>query len=92
MRRLFVTTIGVGVLSFTAFVLERLALTDILHGEPDLQLEWAVVNAAFLPVVLFHVLGLVCVVVALRRLGGTQKSVRDGGQEAEAADQPAGCC
>jgi hypothetical protein len=92
MRRLVVATIGVGVLSFGVFILERFALTDILHGEPDLQLEWAVVNAAFLPVVLFHVLGLVCVVVALRRLGGVQKSVRDGAQEADAAHQPADGC
>lgn len=69
MRKILMATIGVGVLSFVAFLLERFALMDIFHGEPDLHLEWMVVNAALLPMVLFHVLGIVSVVVALRHLG-----------------------
>jgi hypothetical protein len=68
-RKIFVATIAVGVLSFAVFVLERLALTDIFHGEPDLSLEWAVVNGAFLPIVLYHVLGIVSLVLALKQLG-----------------------
>ena len=69
MRRpspLFIATIVVGILSLVAFVLERLALTDIFHGEPDASLEWTVVNAALLPIVLFHVLGLVSAAIGLR--------------------------
>jgi len=73
MKKLLGVTIGVGVMSLAAFVFERLALTDIFHGEPDLHLEWAVVNAALLPVALFHLLGLVSLVAAMRRLSGTQR-------------------
>ena len=68
MRKTFIATICLGVLSFAAFVLERLALTDIFHGEPDLDLEWMLVNAALLPILLFHVSGLVSIAIAIRRL------------------------
>ena len=88
MRSIFILTIGVGMLSFAALVLERLALTDILHGEPDLRLEWVVVNAALLPFVLFHVLGLVSVVIAVRRLGLHAGSLSHAAQQANAADRP----
>lgn len=57
MRSIFIATIVVGVISLGTFVLERLALTDIFHGEPDLHLEWKIVNVTLLPVALFHVLG-----------------------------------
>ncbi len=68
-RRLLIAAIVVGVLSFVAFFLERLALTDIFHGEADVHLEWSVVSAAFLPIAFFHVLAIVSLAVALRRLG-----------------------
>ena len=67
-KKLFVATIVVGVLSLAAFGLERLALTDIFHGEADVDLEWTLVNAALLPVALFHVLGLVSAAVGLRHV------------------------
>ena len=89
MRKLLITTIGVGVLSFAAFVLERLALTDIFHGEPDVRLEWALVNAALLPVVLFHILGLTSVIIALRRLGGSAMPLERATQRADMADRSA---
>jgi hypothetical protein len=69
MRKLFITTIAAGVLSLLAFVFERLALADIFHGEPDLNLEWMAVNYAFLPILLFHILAIISVIIALRRMG-----------------------
>lgn len=88
MRRVFVTTIGAGVVSFAAFVLERLALTDIFHGEPDVRLEWTLVNAAFLPIVVFHILGLTSVLIALRRLGTSAAPLARVAQQADAAGRP----
>ncbi len=64
--RLFMATLICGLLSGAAFILERLALTDIFHGEPNTQLEWKLVNAAFLPVVAFHILGIWSVITALK--------------------------
>lgn len=86
MRKVLITTIAVGVLSFVAFVLERLALTDIFHGEPDLQLEWTMVNAAFLPMALFHVFGLVSAVIAVRRLDSA--AGWNAAQQGDASDRP----
>jgi hypothetical protein len=63
-----VVTLIVGVLSLAMFALERLALTDILHGEVDASLEWAVVNITLVPVALFHVLGLICAILSLKLL------------------------
>jgi hypothetical protein len=48
-----------GGFSILAVVMSSLALTDIGHGEPDLSLEWAVLRAAFLVIVLFQVSALV---------------------------------
>jgi len=60
-------TLVLGVLSLAVLVLERLALTDIVHGEPDVTLEWSVVNAAFLPILAFHALAIGAAVQSLRR-------------------------
>lgn len=92
MRKIFIATIVVGMVSLAAFVLERLALTDIFHGEPDPRLEWTLVNAVLLPVVLFHVLGLVSVIIALRRLDGLAVPLARTAQQADAADRPATGC
>ncbi len=73
MKKLFGTTIVVGLLSLVSFVFERLALTDIFHGEPDLSLEWTIVNAALIPLVVFHILGVVSAVFAFRNLGRSSK-------------------
>lgn len=72
-RPLFIATIVFGILSLIAFVFERLALTDIFHGEPDPKLEWTIVNAALLPVLVFHVLGLLSAGIALKSLGDRLK-------------------
>ena len=69
-RKLLVASIAAGVLSTVLFVLERLALTDIFHGEPDLSTEWNVVSLTFLPIFAFHVLSLIASVVALRYVKG----------------------
>jgi hypothetical protein len=59
-------SIVVGLVSLVFFVLERLALTDILHGEPDLGLEWRIVSVSFLPILLFHLISVVAAIAALR--------------------------
>jgi len=67
-KRLLVTSVVFGVLSFGLFVFERLALTDIYHGEPDLSLEWNIVSVSFFPILLFHIISVVAAVVALRKI------------------------
>ncbi len=64
--RLLVASVVLGLLSLGCFVLERLALTDIYHGEPDLSLEWNMVSASFLPILVFHLLSVIAAAVALR--------------------------
>jgi len=58
-----------GVVSFGFFVLERLAMTDIFHGEPDLGLEWNIVSISFLPILVFHLVSVVAAIMALRSVG-----------------------
>jgi hypothetical protein len=48
-----------GGISVLAVVVSYLALTDIGHGESDLSLEWGVLRAAFLVIVLFQASALV---------------------------------
>jgi len=67
-NRLLVTSVVFGILSFGLFVFERLALTDIYHGEPDLSLEWNIVSISFLPILLFHIISVVAAVVTLRKM------------------------
>lgn len=70
-RRLMLITALCGVVSLAAFILGRLAMTDIYHGEDDLNLEWTVVAATFLPVLAFHILAIFTAFVAMRRLGNS---------------------
>ncbi len=51
------TTI-IGVFSVLVFFLEAMALTDIIHGEQDVRLEWQIVSYAQLPMFAFHLLAL----------------------------------
>ena len=67
-RTLLIASLVLGVISLGSFILGRLAITDIFHGEPDLTLEWQIVGVSFLPVLLFHVLALVSLGVALGHL------------------------
>ena len=56
----------IGIISFVLFVLERLALQDIWHGEPDATLEWRIVLLSFLPILLFYISSLVTGVLLLK--------------------------
>ena len=65
-------TTALGVVSAFTVVMTWLALTDIWHGEPDVALEWLVVQVGFVIIPAFHVAALVLLakVIRLRRLGG----------------------
>ena len=86
-KTLFITTIVCGSLSLVTFVLERLALTDIFHVEPDLYLEWGMVNTALVPILLFHFLCLVSAGISLRLL---VSQTNRAAQQADTAGHPAG--
>lgn len=51
-------TMTLGVLSILAGIFAHLALTDIYHGEGDLTLEWNVLRACALIIVMFIALAL----------------------------------
>ena len=53
-----------GVLSVLAVLISHLALTDIRHGEPDLSLEWRVLQISFAVIIAFQVSAL----ITLRRV------------------------
>ena len=61
-----VLTLIMGAPSLVTFILERMPLTDIVHGGVDVTLEWAIVNLVLVPVMLFHGLGLASAIVALK--------------------------
>ncbi|MHC4559587.1 MAG: hypothetical protein ACYS80_20020 [Planctomycetota bacterium] len=48
-----VVVMGFGILSLVAGLFGHLALTDIYHGEPDLTLEWRIVQVAALIILFF---------------------------------------
>ena len=72
-HRLLVASVVFGLVSLGFFILERLAMTDIFHGEPDLTLEWGMVNLSFLPILFFHLLSVVVSLFALRFVKGTRE-------------------
>jgi hypothetical protein len=59
LRRAVLLTLFLGGLAMLAVVASFLALADIGHGESDLTLEWSVLRAAFLVIVLFQISALV---------------------------------
>lgn len=59
LRRAVQLSLLLGGLSILAMVVSGLALTDIGHGEADLTLEWGVLRAALLVIVLFQISALV---------------------------------
>ena len=69
-HRLLVASVVLGSVSTVFFICERLALTDIFHGEPDLTLEWNIVSASFLPILAFHLLSVAAAIAALRFVKG----------------------
>ncbi len=68
LRRAVRLSLFLGGLSLVAVVVSWLALTDIGHGESDLSLEWSVLRAAFLVIVLFQVSALLTLGRVLRVL------------------------
>ncbi len=73
LKRLLLATALLGLVSLLAFILGRLAMTDIFHGESDLTLEWNVVSATFLPVLVFHLLTVFVAFYVLRRLRSMER-------------------
>jgi len=69
-HRLLVASVAFGLLSLGLFILGRLAITDIFHGESDLTLEWRVVSISCLPILFFHVFSVVASLSALRFIKG----------------------
>ena len=59
LRRAVLLSLFLGGLSILAIFVSLLALADIGHGESDLSLEWGVLRAAFLVIVLFQISALV---------------------------------
>jgi uncharacterized BrkB/YihY/UPF0761 family membrane protein len=61
-------TMVLGVLSLIAGVFSHLALTDIAHGGEDLSLEWNVLRASALVVLIFIGFALFTLRKALKQL------------------------
>ena len=59
LRRAVQLSMVLGGISILAVVVSLLALADIGHGESDLSLEWGMLRAAFLVIVLFQVSALI---------------------------------
>lgn len=66
-RTISIISFFLGILSVIALLVSHLALTDIWHGEGDLRLEWSVLQAAAMVIVLFQVFALVTIGRFLRR-------------------------
>lgn len=54
LRRAVRLSLILGGISILGLIMGLLALTDIGHGERDLSLEWGVLRAAFLAIMLFQ--------------------------------------
>ena len=67
-QRVLFTSVALGIVSLGFFIFERLAMTDIFHGEPDLTLEWQIIHISFLPILLFHILAVAAAVYVLRTI------------------------
>lgn len=61
---------ALGLLSLLAVLASHLALTDIYHGEADLNLEWRVLRASFVVVLMFQVFALVTLAKVSRGAAG----------------------
>ena len=72
-QRLLAASAVLGVVSLVAFIFERLAMTDIFHGESDLTLEWQIIHVSFLPILIFHILAVAVSLFAIRAIKGEQK-------------------
>jgi len=61
-------TIALGILSLFAGVMGHLALTDIYHGEGDLSLEWNILRAGAIVLLVFIGAALTTLTRAMRDL------------------------
>ena len=61
-------TIVFGIISVAGLLFSHLALTDIWHGEPNLDMEWRIVQVAFFFIILFHVSAFITLYKLLRFL------------------------
>ncbi len=61
-------SMALGALALIAIGLSHLALTDIAHGEVDVSLEWNVLRAAALVILMFTAFSLVTLRRALKFL------------------------
>ena len=52
-----------GFISFVFVIFDYLSLHDIWHGEQDLTGEWSIVTLSFFPIVAFHILFAIYVVI-----------------------------
>ena len=53
MKRLIQFTMALGIIALLAGILGHLALTDIYHAETDLSLEWNVLRACAVIILVF---------------------------------------
>ena len=53
MKKLIQSTMVLGILALLAGILGHLALTDIYHAETDLSLEWNVLRACAVVILIF---------------------------------------
>ena len=60
-----IATLIFGFISFIFVIFDYLALHDIWHGEQDVTGEWTVVSISFFPILAFHILFVIFVVVPI---------------------------
>ena len=60
-----------GILSIFAVFACFLGLTDIYHGEPDLDAEWRIVQISFIIILIFNILASVAFYNRINRLTRT---------------------
>jgi hypothetical protein len=66
LRTSAVASLILGALSIFALIVCHLALTDIRHGEPDLSLEWKLVQISFAVIIIFIIGALITCIKALK--------------------------
>jgi len=52
-KQIIVITLSLGILSLIAMAFSHLALTDIVHGETDVSLEWSILRVTGLVLLAF---------------------------------------
>lgn len=68
MKKLIRTTLGWGMLTLITGLFAHLALTDIYHAEPNVSIEWTIVQIAALTVLIFVALSMATLWKLLKKL------------------------